>query len=625
MSERIKSLFIKEQAYIYAIMAMFALLTMLSWNKCGRFITFDAMRELIVPYLMTKGLVLYEDIFYFYPPLIPYAFAFIVEIIGVHIKTIIIFDLSLIFIYCFTLYILSRAYLNQIYSLVVVLLFLLQAAFFYLGTFVYPYSLAALLGSLIYTIIITLLAYYYILKRDKLLYIASFLSSLLFLIKQDYAIAGTVILIFFFILITIEESNIFAYKTLNESLKQIFYKIPVKKILTCLVILVSLPLLVYSVIAFQIGVSELYNSLFVVHLSDTLPYKHFSGVLGGDPTLTNILNAFIFGFTSFILLCSIILFCYLILFCINIVLNSNSKSKKFFIIIGIIISVVVLLNVFSHYNQFVIQCLVFFIENLKHIYSGINIWLLLLLLYLVFSLKSRPAYNLIFLVVAASLITYRVYFNMSLHIYGFYYLPVALVVFVYIMTVFFPDLCSKSLNFSKDMLSKSINLFFIILILVYFIFDISIFTRIYKIVKSPVGYYSCIDKEEYAITIAIQECSEYIKNNSNPDEKILAFTFFPLIYYYSDRLPANRVYYLESLLTDNLNYEKRFIKELEQNMPRFITISSDIYDKYSDPIGYGYEYKDSLFYDWINKNYQEIKRINTETDWYISIYQKNNI
>jgi len=76
----------------------------LSWLKwCDPIIDFG--RELYIPWLLSQGKVLYKDVnMFFYGPLSYYVNALLFKLFGIHINTIIGFNLLLILIIAFLIY-----------------------------------------------------------------------------------------------------------------------------------------------------------------------------------------------------------------------------------------------------------------------------------------------------------------------------------------------------------------------------------------------------------------------------------------------------------------------------------------------------------------------------------------
>lgn len=145
---------------LMAVLTTLAYMTHLSWFKWGDLII-DTGRELYVPEALTRGRVLYRDIFYVYGPFSPYFNALLYELFGVHLRSLVLGGYLSVLAACGLLYRLSRIYLSPALSLFTLLGFIILfpfghgnvvANYNYLIPYSYPavHSLVLSLASLLF-------------------------------------------------------------------------------------------------------------------------------------------------------------------------------------------------------------------------------------------------------------------------------------------------------------------------------------------------------------------------------------------------------------------------------------------------------------------------------------------
>lgn len=112
----------------------------------------------------------------------------------------------------------------------------------------------------------------------------------------------------------------------------------------------------------------------------------------------------------------------------------------------------------------------------------------------------------------------------------------------------------------------------------------------------------------------------YIKQNTKPDEKIIAWGYVPLVYWYSERFPGTRFFWSD-LLTGRIPGTKgegsdafimpqawdMFMGDMERNKPVYIvdTAPSNLHDYRDFPVT-----RYPRLMDYMNKHYREEIRIN---------------
>ena len=171
-------------------------MTWYTWGHWGDF-QIDSGRELYVPAAILQGKLLFRDLWYMYGPLAPYVQAFLFRLFGIHLAVLYVFGFALTVASALLVFEIGRLLkLTMPACLVPPLFFLAEAFYPFIFNFIFPYSYAATLGSLL-----GLACLYFVLQhassmRPLHLGIAAFLASLVILTKQEYGAACVALLAF---------------------------------------------------------------------------------------------------------------------------------------------------------------------------------------------------------------------------------------------------------------------------------------------------------------------------------------------------------------------------------------------------------------------------------------------
>jgi hypothetical protein len=167
-----------------------------TWGHWGDF-QIDNGRELYVPAQILKGKMLFRDLWYMYGPLAPYLKAFLFRIFGVNLNVLYGFGLALAFANALLTFEVGRQLrLGIIGSLVAPLFFIVESFYPFIRNFIYPYSYAAALGT-----VLGIACLYFALRfaenaKPNTLAIASFFAGLVCYTKQEIGFACVVLLAF---------------------------------------------------------------------------------------------------------------------------------------------------------------------------------------------------------------------------------------------------------------------------------------------------------------------------------------------------------------------------------------------------------------------------------------------
>jgi hypothetical protein len=123
----------------------------LAWYTWGHWgsVQIDCGRELYVPVTILKGKLLYRDLWYPYGPLAPYVVALLFRVFGVSLTVLYLFGLGLALTTALLAFELGRCFVPTLPAFVVSFFVLIQGFQATLSNYIFGYSYAATMGSLL--------------------------------------------------------------------------------------------------------------------------------------------------------------------------------------------------------------------------------------------------------------------------------------------------------------------------------------------------------------------------------------------------------------------------------------------------------------------------------------------
>ena len=182
-----KSILKKEKAQLLTILIVFLISFVFSYASWGS-VLIDCGREAYIPAAISKGAVLYKDIFCIYGALPYFVNALFFKLFGVHIELLYFIGAILSFFYIFGFYFLSREFLSKKISLALTLLVLFSAIFNpSLFNFIFPYSYAMVFSSLFGLFFVFCLIKFIKFQKRCFFYLACVFGGLILCSKMDFA------------------------------------------------------------------------------------------------------------------------------------------------------------------------------------------------------------------------------------------------------------------------------------------------------------------------------------------------------------------------------------------------------------------------------------------------------
>lgn len=605
------------------IICWFVFFILFSWDKCGILSSIDQSRELLVSYFLSSGKVLYKDIFYVYGPLPQYFIVFFINIFGYSFTLYRIIGIGLCFAFIMLYYSLSRTVLNKVYSTLLLLLSIPLLVFNDYGAYIFPYSFNALFASIFFMVSVLLLVFHLKTSKDACLYGVCILSALMFFVKQEYflynmALIGAYLL--FFHLFKIDFSS---QKSLREKALFFFKSISYVRIikLTGFVLLLIFPgvILCGQLMGYNVFIKGLmqYEMLFSKECKYFLLNENLSIFSLPENYKFFLSTAFIPTFLFFFITSIMSLFVY--------AFDFKRRNRVYLYLILIVVIAFFSVPLFGGISLMQIL-LMQVIQYSKYIFSGFNLWLVILLFYLLANYERSQYQTLIIIVFASLLVSTRSFLNLELTSYGLFYLPFTLILFVYIFSSLLPEF------FTTNLLSKikvnwdfAFKILLIILLLFYSYITIATFiSNKYKI-ESPQGTHYVFNEALNVIHYKYIEIGEFIKENTVKTDTVLVYPADSLIYIYANRLAASKHYHLFPGTVSTVKIEDTIIQEIKVNKPKFIVISNQDFLKIYNVGKFGSKDFNIHLYHWIISHYRLVKKYTMkESNLVLDLYQIKN-
>lgn len=596
----------------FIILSSILFLLKITWMKWGGIII-DIGRDIYIPLEISKGKILYSDIFYTNGPFPIYLHTLLYKLLGAHIHMPMICGIVITFLTALLLYKISRFFMGPICGSLIPLTFIFVCAFGnYVGlnnyNFIFPYTYTATYG-----ILFSIAAFYYFIKfiyykGPKNLIFYSIFTSLVLLCKIDIGmplLVTSIPIIFFYrpiknkrviyilislssIIITLIVYGLFCFKTnfLTIMYKN-FYKITInlptsnnyfaKRLIGTQDLIGNMRLLAYSTFSYLfILICFLSFDYILNNLENNIVIKSF--ITFTIYLLTSIILIFFRNFiTPYIqyrplpLICTIII---LYSFWKSFIKINGKENQSLFKTEVAESSPVSMLekNSFSPPKDLPPSCID---KTTKHcaIFS-ISLFSLLLIL--------------------------RIILRVSAEHYGFYLLIPGLISYYLFFFIIIPDFLKKFTRNGLYYLASFI--LFVLLIINHFNFYSPIYEKRTLKISSKRG---TIYHLNHIMCIRYRDLIEYLINNAKPNETLIVipegidvnfFTAMDNPIFYNSYMPS---------ILELKDKELEIISQIYKNKVDYIVIIQRETSEYGPP-RFGIDYGKELF-SWIKKNYEIIK------------------
>ncbi len=562
----------KSSIVIFFILGLsFYYLLNVSWLRWGNLIV-DTSRELWLPLKLLEGRVLYKDLWYPFGLLPPYFLAFLYNIFGVHVNTLVGCGISLTLITSIFIYKIARFFLDEVTSGLAVLTFLFVFAFGYyhpysgIFNFILPYSFAATFFILFVSISLYLFLKFIFTANEKWLFPWVIFLSLGFLTRPEMSLPVWAGFVF--------------------SLALYYYKykgLPIFKLSLYIILPLILSLSAYLLFFVKFDAFAGFKESIVDALDSGFGTRIILRASGFD----NI-------YASLGLAVKSLLYHLVIIFSLaigSLFLSKEKRTNYYLMIAGLAI----IFSVFWFSLRYLTGSLQ---------YRCIPLILLLGIMgsvYKIFSsqeLKENLALLTLFLISFMTIL--RIIFNTTPRAYGFYLLTLGLICYYVFFIRFLPHVTGLFFKGSLRLQKIILICFFAALIIPYWNQSFLCYTLRDLEIKSDKGKIFCLPD---GITKNFWEAVNYLRENSRISDKVVVFPEGASINYFSGRDNPLRYYQFFSLAEKD--YDK-IILELADSNVDYIVIIHRVAAEYGQPF-FGVDYGQKLA-SWVSGNYKIIKQ-----------------
>jgi hypothetical protein len=560
----------------------------LSWFKWPDLLI-DYGRELYVPWQITQGNVLYADLNHLYGPLAHYLNAFLFQIFGTGLSTLVYFNICLVILLAFLIYDLFKSTFGDFIATIAGLCFLVIFAFSqYVGianyNFICPYSHEITYGVFLFFLALFIFRKY-LLKPDwRFAALIGFLIGLIYLTKVEIFIASFITFLTGFIFIFWKIRPPHFRKHLFNLI--FFFFIPIAAFFIYFSFHMPLINALDSIIAS-------YKSLFMGALINNIFYLRISGF---DDPLKNIAIMFKQAGGYLILLIFTIMISYLYTR-----LKNNAFKYGWILTVFALVFVIIFLGIFR--------------VNWLEIARPYPIFLIVLLILLMVQLvlksgnKTFPLKFLPFalLTLYSFLLLLKMILNIHLYHYGFALAMPASLVMVAILMYYIPAFVSRWGN--KSVAAGFMGLFIFLALLFYFNFT----KQIYALKNYPVAQgrdrFLTFDPRVSNRGSIMNETLKYIDKLMSKKDTFIVLPEGVMINYLSRKSNPSRYFEFTPNFVEAIGEEK-ILDVISPAHPSFIILSE------KDTSEHGAQYFGKNYalniYSWIVNNYTKVLRIGAE-------------
>ncbi|MBN1566498.1 MAG: glycosyltransferase family 39 protein [Acidobacteria bacterium] len=174
---------------VLALLVLFAVMSAVSWQMWANPVI-DGGREMNAPLRLLRGETIYSQVYYLYGPVAPLFNALLFKIFGIHLNTLYAAGLVSSLLLVLLIYHIARGFMSVFESLLAATAVLLLCIFKQAGNIVFPYSYAALYGTLFGTAALASQVDFLRSGRMAGLVAAGMLSGLAFCCKMEFGFAA---------------------------------------------------------------------------------------------------------------------------------------------------------------------------------------------------------------------------------------------------------------------------------------------------------------------------------------------------------------------------------------------------------------------------------------------------
>lgn len=174
---------------VLVLLILFAVMSAVSWQMWANPVI-DGGREMNAPLRLLRGETIYSQVYYLYGPVAPLFNAFLYKLLGIHLNTLYAAGMAGSLLLVLLIFHLARGFMSTVESLLAAAAVLLLCIFKQAGNIVFPYSYAALYGTLLGTFALAAQIDFLRSNRSVSLIAGGALSGLALCCKMEFGFAA---------------------------------------------------------------------------------------------------------------------------------------------------------------------------------------------------------------------------------------------------------------------------------------------------------------------------------------------------------------------------------------------------------------------------------------------------
>lgn len=576
--------------------AVFIYLLSKTWNKWGDIII-DTSRELWLPAQLLKGKVLYKDIFYIYGFFAPYIVALAYAIFGIHISTVAGCGIIVTVLTSLCLYKISRLFLNEMESMLVILTFLFVYAFgFYVWSgifnFILPYSFASTLLTLFTSLALYLFLKYLFSGRTIYLLFWALAVSCALLCRIETALAIWAGFAFLGVVLILKNGSFFK--------RTLYLAMPI-----------VIAFLAYYIFLFASGAFfEFKQGVFdylrlAINSKSAIFGLRMSGLDNIGYNITLVVKSFILYFTVVLIIA---------IFCRALTISISRMEWDTDTAIPMVFLAFAIFMLTKEY----------FSTLLYRPIPVILIFTAFLSFYRIMRGRDfRENMSMLSLSLIPLLLASRVALNSTPHNYGFNLLPLGLICYFIFFLRSVKDFLVSHIKVNNKALSASLFAFFLLLIIPSWDYSLWLYNTKNLRITSWRGDLFCWRNQQ---TIFFWQTVDYIAKNTPKTSTVVTFPEGVSINFFADRDTPLKYY---TFLPHDIEIygEENIVTQLKDSKVDYIVILSRDLTEYGYA-GFGIDYAKKIF-SWIEDTYEIAAQFGplpySSQEFGIAIYRKKGV
>jgi hypothetical protein len=171
------------------LIILFAAMTAVSWQRWANPVI-DGGREMNTPLRLLNGEQIYSDVYYLYGPVAPFFNAFLYKIFGASLDTLYVAGIAGGLLMMLLIFYLGRRFMSTFEAMLAAAAVLLLCVFKQRGNMIFPYSYAALYGTVLGVLSLAAQLNYVRSAAKRSLWVAGILSGLTLCCKLEFGFAA---------------------------------------------------------------------------------------------------------------------------------------------------------------------------------------------------------------------------------------------------------------------------------------------------------------------------------------------------------------------------------------------------------------------------------------------------